>query len=508
MRRNGVLMHLSSLPGDQGIGTMGKSAHEFVDFLEKAGQSVWQLLPVVPTSYGDSPYASFSTFAGNPYFIDLDLLAEDGLLKEGEYETVDWGSDPERVDYGALYNNRTKVLRKAASRLLDNKPDEYYEFLEENYDWLPDYALFMALKDKNGGKSWLEWEDDERNYGTEAVTRLAEQYREDVDFYEAVQYLFFKQWKELRNYANGKGIDIIGDLPIYVALDSVDAWSHPELFQLDENRQPIAVAGCPPDGFSADGQLWGNPLYDWDYHKNSGYDWWLRRIQYLTKLYNIIRIDHFRGFDSYYAIPYGSTTAKNGEWKKGPGMDLFDKVKEKVPEGKIIAEDLGFLTDSVRKLLKDTGYPGMKILQFAFDSRDGNNNEYLPFNYPVNSVAYTGTHDNQTIMGWFETAPRESVKFAEEYLRISEDDEKNWIMMRELMASPSELSILTGQDLLGLGDESRMNTPSTVGINWTWRALPGKFTDELAEKLCHYTALYGRLPQKTAEEARAEEAAA
>ena len=483
-------MHLSSLPGDQGIGTMGKSAHEFVDFLEKAGQSVWQLLPVVPTSYGDSPYASFSTFAGNPYFIDLDLLAEDGLLKEGEYETVDWGGDPEHVDYGALYNNRTKVLRKAASRLLENKPDEYYEFLEENYDWLPDYALFMALKDKNGGKSWLEWEDDERNYGTEAVTRLAEQYREDVDFYEAVQYLFFKQWKELRNYANGKGIDIIGDLPIYVALDSVDAWSHPELFQLDENRQPIAVAGCPPDGFSADGQLWGNPLYDWDYHKNSGYDWWLRRIQYLTKLYNIIRIDHFRGFDSYYAIPYGSTTAKNGEWKKGPGMDLFDKVKEKVPEGKIIAEDLGFLTDSVRKLLKDTGYPGMKILQFAFDTDDS---DYLPHQFTSpRCVCYTGTHDNDTTCGWYRTLEASCKKKVQLYTNTEPGRDISRSMVRLCLASIAAYAIFPLQDALALGSEARMNTPGVASGNWNWRYKASALTDSLASELKELSVLYGR----------------
>lgn len=504
MRRNGVLMHLSSLPGDQGIGTMGKSAYEFVDFLEKSGQTVWQLLPVVPTSFGDSPYASFSTFAGNPYFIDLDALADDHLLEPEDYQDIDWGSDPERVDYGALYNNRFRVLRKAVKNLLANRPADYNDFVEQNRDWLPDYALFMALKDKNNGKPWLEWPEEEKNYDAVRAEKLRQELQEDVDFYTAIQYLFFNQWQTLRKYANDKGIDIIGDLPIYVALDSVDAWSHPRLFQLDEDRKPLAVAGCPPDGFSADGQLWGNPLYDWDYHRETGYDWWTRRIEYLTQLYNIVRIDHFRGFDSYYAIPYGATTAKNGEWCKGPGMDLFKKVEEKVSRNVIIAEDLGFLTDSVRDLLASTGFPGMKILQFAFDSRDGaEDNEYLPFNYPKNSVGYTGTHDNQTILGWFDSAPEDSVKFAEDYMRIRDDEERNWVMMRELMASPSNLTIVTAQDLLGLGDESRMNTPSTVGINWTWRALPGKFTDELAEKLHHYTEMYGRIPEEIQEDEEA-----
>lgn len=500
MRKNGVLMHLSSLPGDTGIGTMGKEAYEFVDFLEKSGQSLWQLLPVVPTSYGDSPYASYSTFAGNPYFIDLDMLAKQGYLKPEEYKDLNWGDDPENVDYGLIYETRFPVLRKAARRVLASQPEDYKTFVEANKDWLPDYALFMALKDANGGKPWLQWPEQMRNYTPENAAKLTQQYQEDVDFYMVLQYLFFEQWNKLRDYANGKGIEIIGDLPIYVALDSVDAWSHPELFQLDEDRTPTDVAGCPPDGFSADGQLWGNPLYDWEYHKKTGYAWWLRRIEYLTKLYNIVRIDHFRGFDSYYAIPYGATTARKGEWRKGPGMDLFDLVKEKYPDARIIAEDLGFLTDSVRQLLKDTGYPGMKILQFAFDSRDSSSNEYLPFNYPHNCIAYTGTHDNQTVKGWFESAPEESVAFAKEYLRSGSDDDAVWDMLLELMDSPSDTTILTAQDLLELGDEARMNTPSTVGKNWKWRAKKGVFTDALAKKLKHYTAMYGRLPRKVEEE--------
>lgn len=505
MRKNGILMHLSSLPGDTGIGTMGKEAYDFVDFLKKGGQSLWQLLPVVPTSYGDSPYSSPSTFAGNPYFIDLDTLADEGLLEKAEYEDIDWGGDPEKVDYGLIYEKRFPVLRKAAKRLLEKRPEEFDRFVEKNADWLPDYALFMALKDKNGGKPWLEWPEEEKNYSPETAKKLADELRDDVDFYMVLQYLFFRQWEKLRKYANDRGIEIIGDLPIYVALDSADAWSQPELFQLDEERRPKAVAGCPPDGFSADGQLWGNPLYDWDYHKKTGYEWWLRRIGYLTELYNIVRIDHFRGFDSYYAIPYGAKTAKIGEWREGPGMDLFNVVKEKMPDSRIIAEDLGFLTDSVRKLLSDTGYPGMKILQFAFDSRDSSSNEYLPFNYPKNCIAYTGTHDNQTVRGWFESAPEQSVEFAKEYMRITDDDNEHWDMMQVLMGSPADTAILTAQDILGLDDSARMNTPSTVGCNWQWRAKKGAFTDELAEKLDKLTSMYGRKPAKAGVEAAEDE---
>ena len=505
MRRNGVLMHLSSLPGDQGIGTMGKSAHEFVDFLEKAGQSVWQLLPVVPTSYGDSPYASFSTFAGNPYFIDLDLLAEDGLLKEGEYETVDWGGDPEHVDYGALYNNRTKVLRKAASRLLENKPDEYYEFLEENYDWLPDYALFMALKDKNGGKSWLEWEDDERNYGTEAVTRLAEQYREDVDFYEAVQYLFFEQWKDIKKYANKKGILIIGDAPIYVSGDSSDVWAHPWLFQLDEDNNPTEVAGCPPDAFSADGQLWGNPLYRWDDMEKDGFAWWVERLQANLTMFDVLRIDHFRGLESYYAIPYGDKTARNGRWRKGPGMKFVDAINKAMPGAAIIAEDLGYLTPAVRRLLKRSGFPGMKVLQFAFYSME--ESDYMPHNYQNHCVVYTGTHDNDSTRSWFTSAPPADVAVALEYMGLKDDTDGTWSFIRMALNSVADLAVIPMPDYLDLGAKARINTPSTVNSeNWSWRMKPGACTKELAQKMARMADLSGRardLPKAPEKKAKA-----
>lgn len=485
-------MHLSSLSSPYGIGTMGKEAYAFVDFLKEAGQSVWQLLPICPTSYGDSPYQSYSTFAGNPYFIDLDKLEECGLLEKSEYDTIDWENVPEKVNYGALYNKRYPIYHKAVDRFLADVPEDFYTFCEKNAFWLSDFALFMTLKDVHHGASWSEWKTELRNHEEEALKKAEEKYQDTILFWKALQYIFFKQWYELKEYANEKGIMIIGDLPIYVSLDSVDVWAHPELFQLDEKKVPKEVAGCPPDGFSADGQLWGNPLYDWDYMDRTEYVWWIQRIEYLCKVYDTLRIDHFRGFDTYYAIPYGDKTAKNGYWKQGPGMKLFDAVEKSIGKQNIIAEDLGYLTDSVKKLLEDSTFPGMKVLEFAFDSRDASSLEYLPHNYIPNSVAYAGTHDNDTIMGWFSEACEEDVAYAKEYLRISEGDEENWSMMCVLWASVSNLAIVQAQDLLGLGSEARMNQPSTLGKNWGWRALPGVFTKELAEKLARKMKLYGR----------------
>lgn len=485
-------MHLSSLSSPYGIGTMGKEAYAFVDFLKEAGQSVWQLLPICPTSYGDSPYQSYSTFAGNPYFIDLDKLAECGLLEKSEYDTVDWESTPDRVNYGALYNKRYPIYHKAVDRFLENEPEDFKEFCEKNAFWLSDFALFMTLKDVHYGAPWSEWKTSLRDHEEAALKKAAEEYQDTILFWKALQYIFFQQWYELKDYANKKGISIIGDLPIYVSLDSVDVWAHPELFQLDENKVPKEVAGCPPDGFSADGQLWGNPLYDWDYMDRTEYVWWIQRIEYLCKVYDTLRIDHFRGFDSYYAIPYGDTTAKNGYWKQGPGMKLFHAVEKSIGKQNIIAEDLGYLTDSVKQLLKDSTFPGMKVLEFAFDSRDASSSEYLPYQYIPNSVAYAGTHDNDTIVGWFSEACEEDVAYAKEYLGISEEDEVNWSMMCALWASVSNLAIVQAQDLLGLGSEARMNQPSTLGRNWGWRALPGVFTKELAERLARKMKLYGR----------------
>lgn len=456
-------MHLSSLSSPYGIGTMGNEARKFVDFLHESGQSYWQLLPIGPTSYGDSPYQSYSTFAGNPYFIDLDELEQRGLLKKEDYEEMEWGEDSEQVDYGILYHERFEVLKKAVDRFLEIPSLSFGVFCEENQFWIEDYAKFMEQK------SYDAW------------------------YWKVIQYFFFEQWYALKRYANERGIKIIGDLPIYVALDSADVWAHPKLFQLDENRVPKAVAGCPPDGFSEEGQLWGNPLYDWDYMKSTGYAWWIQRIQYLCHMYDVLRIDHFRAFAGYYAIPYGETTAKNGNWKVGPGMKLFAAVEQAIGKQAIIAEDLGHITEDVRQLLKETGFPGMKVMQFAFDQRDESGAEYLPHNYEEHCVAYTGTHDNDTILGWFNEAKQEDVACAKEYLDIKDDETLNWDMMDALWESAAELTIVTAQDLLGLGSEARMNEPSTVGKNWKWRAQSGVFTKELAEKVRDRMEQYYRL---------------
>ncbi len=491
MRAAGVLMHLTSLPSPYGIGTMGAAARDFVEFLAAAGQRYWQILPVCPTSYGDSPYQSFSTFAGNPYLIDLDLLAADGLLEPAEYRTIDWESAPDRVNYGALYQKRWAVLRKACARLLAAPPAAYGDFCRENAFWLPDYALFMALKDAHGGRPWTDWEPPLRRRDPDALAQARQTYAADLDFWQAVQYLFFAQWHALKAYANDRGIRIIGDLPIYVAADSVDVWSTPEAFQLDENLCPTEVAGCPPDGFSATGQLWGNPLYDWDAMARQEYAWWVRRIRVLCNTYDVLRIDHFRGFAGYYAIPYGSSDACGGRWRPGPGIALFRAVEKALGRPSILAEDLGFLTDDVRTLLRESGFPGMKVLEFGFDSRDGG--DYLPHTYPRHCVVYTGTHDNEPVNGWFDTAPAADTARAVEYLRLTREEGYHWGMMRSAWGSVADLAIVQAQDLLGLGHEARMNTPSTLGGNWSWRALPGAFSPDLAAKIRHDMELYGRL---------------
>lgn len=485
-------MHISSLSSPYGIGSMGKEAREFVDFLKKSGQSYWQILPVCPTSYGDSPYQSFSTFAGNPYFIDLELLREEGLLQKEDYVDVDWESTPDKVNYEALYYKRYDILRKAADRFIENPSSEYSDFCDEQKEWIYDYALFMALKDANGGVAWTEWDEDLKKRNPKALEDAKTKYSKEIEFWKIMQFLFFKQWKSLRQYANDRGIEIIGDLPIYVALDSVDVWANPHLFLLDENLEPIDVAGCPPDGFSATGQLWGNPLFRWDVMEEEDYDWWVRRISQACKIYNVLRIDHFRGFDSYYAIPYGADTAMNGEWRIGPGIKLFKAMERKIGPQNIIAEDLGYLTDSVRQLLKDSGFPGMKVLEFAFDSRDSNNADYLPHNYPEYCIAYAGTHDNETICGWKKTAAPEDIAYAKDYLKLSDDD-FCWDMIDRLWATAANTVIIQAQDILELGSESRMNIPSTLGGNWSWRALEGAFTDEIADRLRKITEQHNRL---------------
>ena len=491
-RASGVLLPVFSLPSKYGIGCFSKEAYKFIDQLKEAGQSYWQILPLGPTGYGDSPYQSFSTYAGNPYFIDLKTLVKEGLLTKKECKAYDFGDQETKIDYEKIYYSRFKVLKKAFQRF---KPDkEYQEFVKENEEWLEDYSLYMAIKDSKDGASWNVWEDSLKNREPEALVKAKEELKDAIDFYKFQQYEFDRQWKKLRAYANKQGIQIVGDIPIYVAFDSADAWAAPELFQFDEENNPVAVAGCPPDAFSATGQLWGNPLYNWEYHKKTGYEWWIRRIGYCFKLYDVVRIDHFRGFDEYYAIPCGDETAVNGKWMPGPGMDLFQAVEAKLGRPNIIAEDLGFLTDSVLKMLADSGFPGMKVLQFAFDPSA--ESAYLPHTYPKNCVVYTGTHDNDTTRGWYHSESKATRDFAKEYMNVQRMDEDNlaWDFIRVAMGSVADLCITPMQDFLNLDGEARINMPSILGGNWAWRMKKGQFDKEIVKQMARMTKIYGRLP--------------
>ena len=428
-RSSGILMPVSSLPGGYGIGSLGAPARRFVDFLARAGQSVWQILPVGPTGYGDSPYQSCSAFAGNPYFIDLDLLARDGLLKRKDYAFTSWGADAARVDYGLLYERRMPVLRKAYENFLKARPlagydtpypDDWYRFQFLSADWLPDYCLYMAIKEENGMAGWQEWPCPLRQREPAALAKFRADHAREIEFWAFVQYEFDRQWRALHEYAAAKGITIMGDIPIYVAPDSADLWAGRELFETDAEGRPRRVAGCPPDYFAADGQLWGNPLYDWAYHKNTGYAWWIRRVRHALSIYDVLRIDHFRGFDTYWAIPAGEKTARNGRWEQGPGMDLFRALRLALGDLPIVAEDLGEMFPSVRKLLAESGFPGMKVLQFAFTGEDSVD---LPHNYPRNCVAYPGTHDNNTLAGWFaQELGSAGRKQAKEYFALTEQE--------------------------------------------------------------------------------------
>lgn len=500
MRRCGVLLPITSIPSKYGIGGFSKECYEFVDFLERAGQSLWQILPLGPTGYGDSPYQSFSTYAGNPYFIDLEELIEAGWItqedcleeeasKEGDQEKNAFVRD-RYVDYGKIYETRFALLRKAYENSDIGRDAAFRKFCEDNAYWLDDYGLYMAVKNAFGGKSFIEWDENIRFRRPDAMRHYREKYAEEIGFIRFQQYLFDKQWSALRAYAAGKGIQIIGDIPIYVAYDSADVWALPELFQLDKDLKPVGVAGCPPDAFSATGQLWGNPLYRWEYHKATGYDWWIRRIARCYELYDIVRIDHFRGFDEYYFIPYGDATAQFGHWEKGPGYDIFRVMKHKLGKMEVIAEDLGYLTPSVLRLVKKSGYPGMKVLLFAFDG--DSDSEYLPHNYEKNAVVYTGTHDNDTIEGWVKNAKRKTVSFAMKYLNVRRKKDIRPAMIRAALASAAETAVIPIQDYLGLDNSARMNLPSTLGDNWKWRLLPGELTEELADEMAKLTALYGR----------------
>lgn len=492
-RASGVLLPVSSLPSAYGIGSFSKEAYEWIDCLKKAGQSYWQILPLTPTGFGDSPYQSYSSFAGNPYFIDLEQLISEGLLKKEECDKVDFGKNSTYVDYEKMMENRLTLLRLAFERVNLENDSEYKKFLEDNRTWIHDYAMYMGIKKRFDDASWMEWAEDIRKRWDYSMDYYNKECKEEIDFYKYIQYLFMKQWMRLKKYANDNGIEIIGDLPIYVSGDSSDAWANPGLFQLDGDFMPKAVAGCPPDDFAEDGQLWGNPLYDWNYHRQTGFKWWISRLEHCFKLYDVVRIDHFRGFDEYYTVPYGEKTARNGHWEKGPGIEFFHKVKECLGEKQIIAEDLGFMTDSVKQLLKESGFPGMKILLFAFDPNG--KSDYLPHNFDRNTVVYTGTHDNETLVQWMSGMDEETSLFAKEYLGNTNfaKEEQHWDYIRLAMMSSSNTCIIPAQDLLGLGKEARMNFPSTVGDNWKWRIDKKLLPEAIADKFYKLAKISDRL---------------
>lgn len=493
-RSSGILFHPTSLPGKYGIGTLGKEAYAFIDFLKKSRQKLWQIFPLGPTGYGDSPYQSFSSFAGNPYLIDFDLLIEAHLLSEEDLRDVFFGDNEEYIDYGAIYNQKYPLLRKAYENFKSSDNHEMKENLEhfkrENASWLNDYSLYISLKNHFNGLPWNEWAHDIKNREHGVMEHYRNELADDIEYHNFIQFLFFKQWGDVKRYANENGIKIIGDIPIFVAADSSDAWANPEIFLFDEERKPVKVAGVPPDYFSATGQLWGNPLYNWQKLKETNYSWWVERVRANLSTCDIIRIDHFRGFEAYWAVPYGDDTAINGQWEPGPGIDLFNAIKSQLGELPIIAEDLGLMTQGVIDLREATGFPGMKILGFAFDS--GEENDYLPHTYTKNCVVYTGTHDNDTLIGWFQKAKEEDRQFARDYLNSRSDDEIHWDAIRGAWSSVASMAISPVQDFLGLGSEARINTPGVAAGNWQWRLKHGVLTDELAERISKLTRVYSR----------------
>jgi 4-alpha-glucanotransferase len=494
-RSAGILLAVSSLPSPYGIGSFGEAAKQWVDFLKEAGQRYWQILPLGPTGWGDSPYQSFSAFAISPYYVDLDILRDRGFLTREELESVPWGNKPNRVYYAAQYVYREKILRKAFTRFREDPSTHggaaFQEFREKHAAWLNDYSLFMAFKRRNAGRAWLDWPEKLRFREEKALTKYRKKLVEETEYHSYVQFLAYMQWEHIKTYANSNGVSIIGDIPIYVALDSADTWSNSALFQLDDQRRPVQVAGCPPDPFASEGQLWGNPLYRWDVLEQCGYAWWLFRLRTCMQLYDITRIDHFRGFESYYSIPAADKDAGRGEWVKGPGLSFINTINRELPGAGIIAEDLGYLTTEVRELLRASGYPGMKILQFAFDSREPS--DYMPHTFERHCVVYTGTHDNPTSLGWLKTARFDDVLLAREYLGLRDIREGHWSFIRTALASVADLAVIPMQDYLGLGNNARMNTPSTTGgNNWRWRVQSEALTGDLAKKIGRLTRIYGR----------------
>ena len=490
-RSSGVLMHITSLPGEFGIGTFGKSAYDFVDFLEETKQTYWQILPLTTTSYGDSPYQSFSAVAGNLNLIDFSLLKEEGLLEESDYSNVNFGDNPEKVDYALLFEARRPILEKAVANTTKNSEvlAEIEKFEAENSSWLADYAEYMAIKESFGYQSFIHWDEDIKNGEEAAREKYRTELQDSIRYYTVTQYFFFKQWLALKEYANKKGIKIIGDMPIYVSADSVEMWTMPELFKVDGNNEPLYVAGCPADDFSPTGQLWGNPIYDWTKHKEQGFSWWIYRVQESFKIYDVLRIDHFKGFSDFWQIDRDAENAVNGTWEAGPGIELFQKIKEQLGDLPIIAENLGFIDEKAEKLLDDSGYPGMKILQFAFPGED---NLDRPHHYTQNSVAYTGTHDNDVVNGWYEKLSESEKELVSEYLNRRNEEKITEAMIRGIYSSVSDYAIVTMQDLLDKDATSRMNVPSTVGENWEWRMLAEDLTDERKEFLEKITVRYSR----------------
>lgn len=490
-RQSGILMPISSLPGNYGIGDFGSEAYGFVDFLVESRQKNWQILPLGVTGYGDSPYQCISSFAGNPYFIDLDELIDKGYLTKEEVQKQDLGENRERIDYGKLYNGKYILLRKAYEVAKKQLWNDLTSFYKDNLDWLREFALFMTIKEIQGKKPWQKWDPEYKDYNGNSVAEVEEAQKEEFFFWVFTQYLFLGQWIKLKSYANKKGIRIIGDLPIYVSADSSDLWANPHLFKLDKNFVPLVVAGVPPDYFTATGQLWGNPVYDWEAVDRNGYDFWIRRTTHSFRLYDTLRIDHFRGFESYWEVPAGAKNAVNGKWVKGPGIRLFKEIREQLGDLDIIAEDLGFMTEDVVRLIRETGFPGMKILQFAFDPEG--DSDYLPHNNERNSVIYTGTHDNKTVRDWIETAPKKEKEFAVEYLKLDDVKEGyNWGLIRGAWCSPAYLAIAQIQDFLDLGKDSRMNEPATLGDNWTWRIRKDLINKKLSSKIAKLTRIYRR----------------
>lgn len=490
MRRAGVLLPISCIPSKYGIGGFSKEAYEVVDFLKKAGQKLWQILPLGPTSYGDSPYQSFSCFAGNPYFIDVEKFIEKGWISEEDCEESGYDRNPVYINYEKLYLGRFKLLNKAYKASNIKNDSDFLLFCEDNKEWLDNYALFMAIKNANNDICWVEWSEEYKLRKPLAIKSALDKYKEAILFHKFMQYEFYVQWMDLKKYANDNGIKIVGDIPIYAALDSSDVWAEPELFQLDEESQPKAVAGCPPDAFSEDGQLWGNPLYTWEYHKKTGFEWWMRRFEKVFSLYDIVRIDHFRAFDEYFSIPFGDDTARNGQWVAGPGIEIFEVMKKRLGKKEVIAEDLGFLTPTVLKLVKKTGFPGMKVLLFAFD--DTQTSSYLPHNYDKNCIVYTGTHDNDTIEGWIKSASKADVRFARKYLGVKVNKQLREAMIRAGLSSVADTFIAPIQDYIGLDNAARINHPSTLGGNWEWRLTKDQLSDQLAEQMASLTKTYVR----------------